>query len=708
PPASGAAQRARGPDDAAGEAARRWSEGVADLPTFRQLLDPDRFDGSNEWGVAGSLTSTGRPTIANDPHLALDLPSTFYPIGLQSPGMRVVGSGFAGVPSVILGHNEHITWGATTNPLDVTDAYREQVVDDPASPSGLSTVYEGRREPVVEIPEEFRVNQPDNGTADDTALVPPGTPVEGSDLGPVPESTLIVPRRNNGPLVLRAFSLQYTGFSGTRELDTFLRWNKAEGLDDFRDGLQYFDAGSQNWAYADRDGNLGYFTSAEMPLREDLEAGAVDGLPPWFLRDGTGGNEWLPDDDPAPGQAIPYQILPPEEMPQVLNPPAGFFVNANNDPAGTTLDNDPLNGRRPTGGIYYLNPGYDGFRAGRITDRIEEEIGRDGSLSFADMAAIQADTELIDAQFFVPHLLDAFERAAGSATPALAALGADAGVAEAIGRLAAWDFSTPTGVAEGYDAADVDGGLSSPSPREISSSVAATIYSVWRGQVLGDTVDATLEALGLPTPGGAEALTALRTLLERFGERGGTGASGLDFFAGGAGAGVEPADRRDLVLLGSLAGALELLAGDEFAAAFGRSTDQDDYRWGRLHRIVFEHLLGEGRDAPPVGGFALPAGLEGIATDGGFGTVDASGHSARADADDEFMFGSGPVRRYVGEAGSDVIRAESSLPGGASGDVASPHYVDRLGEWLTNDTFRQELSPGRFRRQAVEVLELRP
>jgi acyl-homoserine lactone acylase PvdQ len=104
-----------------------------------------------------------------------------------------------------------------------------------------------------------------------------------------------------------ALSVQYTGFSGTRELDTFLLWDTARNLDDFLNGLQYFDSGTQNSVYADVRGNIAYFTSSEMPLREDLQAGIVAGAPPWFIRNGQGGNEWLPLPDPPPGQAIPLR-----------------------------------------------------------------------------------------------------------------------------------------------------------------------------------------------------------------------------------------------------------------------------------------------------------------------------------------------------------------------------------------------------------------
>src|SRR5437773_11742204 len=97
-------------------------------------------------------------------------------------------------------------------------------------------------------------------------------------------------------------------------------------------------------------GNIAYFAGGEMQVIEDLQAGSVNGLPPWFIRNGTGGNEWLPAQHAQPGQAGTYEILPFDEMPHVINPPAGWFVNANNDPVGTTLDNNSLNQLRPGGG----------------------------------------------------------------------------------------------------------------------------------------------------------------------------------------------------------------------------------------------------------------------------------------------------------------------------------------------------------------------
>ena len=86
--------------------------------------------------MPGAHTASGEPLFANDPHLALGTPSTFYPIHLTAGAFDAMGSGFAGVPFVIVGQNRDIAWGATVNPMDVTDVYAEQIVPDASSPSG--------------------------------------------------------------------------------------------------------------------------------------------------------------------------------------------------------------------------------------------------------------------------------------------------------------------------------------------------------------------------------------------------------------------------------------------------------------------------------------------------------------------------------------------------------------------------------------------
>jgi penicillin G amidase len=703
PAASGTVDAAAGTVHMLRNIKRRY-DGV---PFLRQALQRTELQiGSNEWAVAGSRTTTGRPLVANDPHLGLDLPATFYQVHLvaQKDGLDAIGSSIAGAPFVVLGQNRFVTWGETTTGFDVTDTYQERIQALGPDANGLPrfvTFYQNNPEPVTVIPVRFKVNMPGDGINDNHSVA------SGDGVPPV---VLTVPRRNNGPIIDldidtntgagTAISVQYTGFSGTRELQTFRLLNYARNLAEFERALQYFDVGSQNFIYGDIDGNIGYFSTAEVPLREDLQAFNGSGLPfagspPWFIRNGQGGNEWLRDPNPDEFNGSGYLALPFEELPQAVNPRNGFVVNANNDPAGVTLDNNPLNQLRKSGqGIYYLGYTFDfGTRAGRITQALQERMGA-GPVSKADMKAIQADVVLLDAQVFTPYIVAAFDNARATGAPAaLAALASDARVAEAVGRLRQWNHSTPTGVLSGYDATDVDGYRLPPAPAEVANSIAATIYSVWRTQAIRNGVDLTLTGLGVPTPGSGEAIKALRHLVERDG----IGLSTIDFFGWAAAAGLtRPAERRDFVMLKSLSDALARLASSDYQAAFGGSTNQDDYRWGKLHRITFDGLV--------VGGpFSIPStlpgatpgfepsfpGLPGLATDGGFGVVDASSHGARADSANAFTFGSGPNRRYVGVPGTapGSIDGQTALPGGMSGVLGHRFYANLLGRWLTNDTY---------------------
>src|SRR3546814_8538847 len=139
-----------------------------------------------------------------------------------------------------------------------------------------------------------------------------------------------------------------------------------------------------------------------MAVRADLRAGDASS-PPFFIRDGqSGGFEWLPVQQPQPGQVLPYESYPESAMPSVVNPVNGWFANANNDPIGTSLDNNPLNDSHPdVPGIYYLNQGYaSGFRAGRITDRLQRLFSSgNGKVTARDMADVQADVGLLDVEF---------------------------------------------------------------------------------------------------------------------------------------------------------------------------------------------------------------------------------------------------------------------------------------------------------------------
>ena len=683
--------------------AQSYRDSIKDNPLFKKALQGrDTPVGSNEWVIGGANTASGKPILSNDPHLSLDLPSVFTEVHVYSTDSRyaqpmdVTGVSVAGTPGVIQGCNQRICWGTTTNSLDVTDTFQEKLKFDTF---GLpyAIVHNGVDEPTQFIFQSFYVNQLD-GTANNI--------VRDNSIGYLNGAvTVIVPRRNNGPLVVidsasgSGLSIAYTGWEATFELQSFRQINRAANLSDFQTALSYFDFGSQNFAYADVDGNIAYFVTGEAPVRTDLQAGTVGGgIPPFLIRDGSGAahHDWLPVQNPQPHQATPYEILPANEIPFVINPASGYFANANNDPIGFSLDNNPLNQARPNGGIYYIDwGGASAFRVGRIDRVIQSQIAAGHKITVADMQALQANNQSLDAELVLPYLLAAYDNATnGSAWAPLAGLASDPRIGEAIARLRAWDYSSPTGIQRGYDPGENPFAMGPPSAAEIDASVAATLWATWRSYALHNTIDATMSAVGLQNylPGSSDAFTGLKWLLDEFPALHGHGASGLPFFnAPGA---TDPAAARDFVLLGSLKNALDQLASEAMAPAFGGSTSQSDYRWGRLHRIVFEHPLGGPFSIPGQDGFTSPYAaygftdlspeLPGLARSGAWQTVNVADYNLRGTGANSFMFGSGPARRFVGEMNSKITAYEV-IPGGNSAVIGSPNYADQLPLWLTNN-----------------------
>jgi cysteine-rich repeat protein len=221
-------------------------------------------------------------------------------------------------------------------------------------------------------------------------------------------------------------------------------------------------------------------------------------------------------------------------------------------------------------------------------------------------------------------------------------------------------------------------------------------------------VDLTLALTAGPaltdfTPPSNEAMKGLRRLLDTYATAGGTGASLINFFSV---PGVADQDvARDIILLSTLQAGLDLLASDEFAPAFANSTNLEDYRWGKLHRIVFSSFLGGPFDVPPPGSPSnLAPDLPGFSRAGGMGAVNASSHSARADQLNEFMFGAGSARRVVATmapSGPDVMQV---IPGGESGIPGDPFQADQLPLWLTNRYHDLPVSVEDANANAVAVL----
>ena len=314
----------------------------------------------------------------------------------------------------------------------------------------------------------------------------------------------------------------------------------------------------------------------------------------------------------------------------------------------------------------------------------------------------------LDAELVLPHVL------AARANAAACGHGDDARLGEALDRLAAWDFTTPTGIQQGFDAGDNPLALAPPSADEISRSVGATLWAVTRGQLIRNTVDYTLGNVGLGNylPGANEAYAGLKFQLDAFATLGGKGASGLDFFrkVPAAMAGATADVRRDCVLLGSVRDGLDLLASEAFAPAFAGSTNFDDYRWGKLHRITFRHTLGSALSVPGIAGYPfqdLAQGLPGIARQGGYDVVDASSHGARANSVNGFTFSSGPVRRFIGEM-TDTPTLLQIAPGGQDGNPGDMGYISQLPRWLVNAYKPMVIDPAASQAAAVARIEVTP
>jgi penicillin amidase len=653
--------------------AAEYRAALDNAPLFTEAMQSsENPKGSNAWIVSGEHTESGYPLIANDPHLAMNTPPIWHEAQLiydkgDGEDWHISGTVVPGTPGVLLGCNNHACWGMTVNPLDVTDFFNEALQTN-AFGLPTHTLYKGQPEMIQQVFNSYFVNSVGDGVADNIVRAP-----VGYTSGAI---SLVVPRRNQGAIVQisgnSGLSVAYTGFGPTYEVELIRKMGQSSNLEEFQEALTYFDIGVQNVYYANTSGDIAWFTTSENPIREDLQNLTVDGLPPWFIRNGTGAqaNEWLPVMNPQPNQALPFEIMPASEMPHLINPESGFVNNANNDPIGTTLDNNPLNQLRPGGnGIYYLNPGYAAYRMGRV-DREVKAMVDSADVSVQDFIDLQANVSLLDAELVLPTLLAQFQ---GLNLPAQSPM------AQALDVLSTWDYSTPTGLAEGWDAGDDPDLAVPPSQTEIRHSAAATVFALWRSMLIRNTIDATLTAVGLGAnlPPSGLAYDAFKYHLLNYPTRGGVGASGLNFFSQGLAPTVQA----------SLQQALDLLASDSFTPAFANSSNVLDYRWGKLHRIVFDHTLNaDPLNIPNGGGFtSLAADLPGLARQGGYEAVDASSHNARANTLNGFMFGSGPSRRFIGHMDPAGVEALEVIPGGQSGVFYSPNFASQLPLWLTND-----------------------
>lgn len=315
---------------------------------------PDPFNGSNNWVVSGEKSASGKPMLANDPHLGINLPSIWYETHLHAGDLNVSGVIFAGVPGIILGHNEQIAWGVTNLGPDVQDLYIEKRNPN----NSVEFEYMGKWEPAEVFVEEIKVKG---------------------------ESSVIykVLVTRHGPIISEfaeddqqetALAMKWTALEPTTELEAVQRFAKARNWDEFKHALEFFHAPAQNFVFASVDGTIAYRANGKIPIRKN-------------------GNGLLP----VPGWTDEYEwegFVPWDELPTVVNPKEGYIATANNKVVG---DQYP----------YHITDSWaQPYRQTRIQQLLEsKEV-----LSIEDLQKLQFDFHNLQAEEHLAGLIATVEQ----------------------------------------------------------------------------------------------------------------------------------------------------------------------------------------------------------------------------------------------------------------------------------------------------------
>ena len=304
--------------------------------------------GSNAWAISGAHTASGKPLMANDPHLEYAVPATWYMVHVQAPGLNVSGVSLPGVPCVIVGHNDRIAWGVTNLGFDVQDLYREKF--DPNSGRYL-----------------FRDQQEQARLETDVIPVKGARPVEFRQW---------VTR--HGPVIASGDSKYYALRWAASEPGSFqfpfADLNRAGNWQEFTAALARFPGPGQNFVYSDIDGNIGYHATGMLPIRS--------GYDPSVPADGSSGqNEWA-------------GFIPFENLPSFYNPPSGLIVTANQNPF-------PADYKYQVDGAFAPQ-----YRSRQIRDLLSARIG----FKPDDMIAIQKDVYSGFSDFLGKRIVSAYDR----------------------------------------------------------------------------------------------------------------------------------------------------------------------------------------------------------------------------------------------------------------------------------------------------------
>jgi penicillin G amidase len=314
--------------------------------------------GSNNWVVAGSRTVSGKPLLANDPHLIAQVPAIWYECHLSAPGYQASGVSLPFAPGIVIGHTAYHAWGFTNLGGDVQDLYLERLNDD-----RTAALYNGEWEPVTVHREDIEVRGHDD---------PYTLEVVETRHGPILDSYMVGmqnPEVVQGGIT-ETYALRWVGHEHAVPPATLLRVARARSFGEFREAMRTWECPGQNMVYADVDGNIGYQATGLHPIRR--------------RGDGT---------VPVPGWTDEYEwdgFVPFDDLPWSENPPEGFLATANqkihDDSYPYLLGKD------------FLPP----YRARRIVEMITA-TEKHSKETFARM---QMDTVSIPARRMLPFLLE--------------------------------------------------------------------------------------------------------------------------------------------------------------------------------------------------------------------------------------------------------------------------------------------------------------
>ncbi len=304
---------------------------------------------SNNWVVSGSRTQSGKPLLANDPHLGITLPPLWYEMHLECPTLRVTGATFPGLPLVIIGHNATAAWGITSSFADTEDIYIEEF-----DAAGERYRNADGWKPLEKTKETIHVRW---------RRTPATIELIRTERGPVISPVVIKSRL--------PISLKWTALEGGRTVEGFYRLNKAGNWTEFKAAMELIDSPPQNFVFADAHGDIGYYLNGRIPIRK--KEAALFPYPGWKA-DGW----WT-------------GTLAEDEKPTILNPKQGFIVTANNSMV-------------PAGYDHYISESWLlPFRA----ERIAELLSQSSKHTVETMMAVQNDIVSKQARLLLPYVLGA-------------------------------------------------------------------------------------------------------------------------------------------------------------------------------------------------------------------------------------------------------------------------------------------------------------